>query len=152
MHCRLLQQASYCKKVDSLTADELVKAAKIVFKEFQLPKKFISDVGINFTSDTLKVLQADEYRADHHHRNGQVDECIKFIKCTIEKCLDTNHNVNLALLHIKSTFRGTGLPSPSTMLFNRPIRGLLHQMNREQININNDDAQNIVLKYIKIIM
>ena len=32
---------------------------------------------------------------------------------------------------------GAGLPSPATQLFNRPMVGL----NREPININNDDAQ-----------
>ena len=32
----------------------------------------------------------------------------------------------------------TGLPSPSTMLFNRQIRGLLPSMNRDPINVGND--------------
>ena len=36
---------------------------------------------------------------------------------------------------------GVGLPSPVTLLFNSPIRGLLPQMNRELININNDATQ-----------
>ena len=35
---------------------------------------------------------------------------------------------------------------PATMLFNRPIRGLLPQVNREPIDINNDDAQYKALK------
>ena len=33
-----------------------------------------------------------------------------------------------------------GLPIPTTMLFSRPIRGLLHQMNREPIDVNNDET------------
>ena len=41
---------------------------------------------------------------------------------------------------------GTGLPSPATMLFNRPIRTLLPQMNREPININADDEHCEALK------
>ena len=35
---------------------------------------------------------------------------------------------------------GTGLPSSARMPFNRPNRGLLLQMNREPINVNNDDT------------
>ena len=41
---------------------------------------------------------------------------------------------------------GTGLLSLATLLFNRPIRALLCQMNREPININADDKHYEVLK------
>ena len=44
------------------------------------------------------------------------------------------------LLQIHSTLIGTGLLSPETMLFNRPIRGLLPEMNRDPINVNNNDV------------
>ena len=33
----------------------------------------------------------------------------------------------------------TGLPSPSTLLFNRPIRDVLPSMNRKPINVYADD-------------
>ena len=39
-----------------------------------------------------------------------------------------------------------GLPSPAILLFKRPIKSLLPQMNREPININNDDIHYEVLK------
>ena len=45
---------------------------------------------------------------------------------------------------------GAGLPSPAALLFNRPIRGLSPQMNRGEININNDDAQYEVHKPFKV--
>ena len=61
------------------------------------------------------------------------------------KCLDTNNDVSLSLLQIRSTPIGAGL-SPAILLFNRPIRGLLFQMNRKSINIKNDDAQYEALK------
>ena len=48
-----------------------------------------------------------------------------------QKCLDTSNDVN----------PDTGLPGPSRLLFNRPIRGLLPQMHREPINMNTNDAQ-----------
>ena len=49
VHFRLPQQVSYLKRADSLTADDLVKGAKIAFTEFGLPKKIISDASQNFT-------------------------------------------------------------------------------------------------------
>ena len=63
-----------------------------------------------------------------------------------QKYLDTNKDVNLILLQIRSTSIGTGVPSPATLLLNRPIQSQLPQMNREPININNDDAKYEALK------
>ena len=63
-----------------------------------------------------------------------------------QKCFDTNQHVGLALLQIRSTPIVTGLPSPATLLLNRPIGGLLPQMHREPIKINNDDAKYEALK------
>ena len=37
------------KKANHLACDDLVKAAKVILTEFGLPKKIISDVGMNFT-------------------------------------------------------------------------------------------------------
>ena len=34
---------------------------------------------------------------------------------------------------------GAGLPSPATMLFNKLMKGLLPQMNRDPIYVSNDD-------------
>ena len=36
------------KKADGLSADDLIRTAKIAFAEFGLPKKIVSDAGINF--------------------------------------------------------------------------------------------------------
>ena len=43
-----------------------------------------------------------------------------------------------------------GLPSAAMLLFKRPIRGLLPQMNMELINIDNDDAEYEALKPIEV--
>ena len=39
-----------------------------------------------------------------------------------------------------------GLPSPATMWFNRPIKGLLPQMSRELINVNSYDMHYVDLE------
>ena len=70
----------------------------------------------------------------------------KFCEMHNQKYPDTNQDVSLALLQIRSTPIGTGLPSPTTLPFNRPIRGMLPQIHREPINVNNDDVQYEALK------
>ena len=42
------------KRADSLAADDLVTAARIVLTEFGLPKETISDAGMNFTTEMFK--------------------------------------------------------------------------------------------------
>ena len=55
-----------------------------------------------------------------------------------QKCFDNNNDVSFALLQVRMMPINAGLPSPATLLFNRPIRALLPLMNREPININAD--------------
>ena len=121
--------------------------AKIIFAEFGLPRKFISDVGMNSTSETflefcgmLNIQQVITLYY-HHQSNGQVEVCIKFFKCSIKKYIYGTKDINLTLLQIQSTPGGVRLPSPATMLFNRSISGLLPQRSRAPINIDNDNAQ-----------
>ena len=82
----------------------------------------------------------------YHKSNGQMDAGIKFVKCTIKKCRQTNNDVHFALLQIRSILVGTGLPSAASLLFNRPIRALLLQIGKEPINVNNDDESYEALK------
>ena len=64
------------KKTDGLSAGNLIRAVKIVFAEFGLPKKLVSDVGMNFISDKLRQLcrQCNIEQAItssyHHQSNG----------------------------------------------------------------------------------
>ena len=68
--------------------------------------KIISDAGTNFTLETVTEfcrklnIQQSITSLYHHQSSGQVEACIKFIKCAIKKCIDTNQDINLALLQI----------------------------------------------------
>ena len=42
------------KKVNSLSADDLVQKTKLIFVENRFPKKIVSGVGTNFTVERLK--------------------------------------------------------------------------------------------------
>ena len=116
------------KKVGSLAVDDLVQMAKMIFAKYGLLETIISNSDINFTSETFRQfcrkmnIQQSITSSYHHQSNGQVEACIKLVKSRIKKCLDTNQDVSLALLQIQSTPIGAGLPGPTILLFNRPIK------------------------------
>ena len=56
-----------------------------------------------------------------------------------QKCLDTKSDPHKALLQIRSTPLGPGLPYCTTLLFNHPIRGIMSTINIPPIGLNNDD-------------
>ena len=66
------------KKTEDLSADSLTPACKIVFSEYGLPKKIMSDTSGNFMSDKFKKCYKNlniEHIASssyHHQSNGQV--------------------------------------------------------------------------------
>ena len=67
------------------------------------------------------------------------EACNKLIKQTLKKVFDTKSDPNIALLQIRSTPLGPGLLSPTTLLFNCPIRGIMAIINRPPISLNNDN-------------
>ena len=78
------------KKTDGLSVDDIIKAAKILFKEFKLPKKIVSDASMNFLSDQFKEfcrwLNIDQAITSPYNdqSNGLVKACIMFVKCAIK--------------------------------------------------------------------
>ena len=87
----------------------------------------MSDVGGNFISYKFKQfgkkinIEQATSSLFHNQSNGQVEVCIKFIKCTMKKCIETNEDIYEVLLQIRSTPLEPGLLSPNTLLFNYPI-------------------------------
>ena len=89
------------------------------------------DAGTNFVSDrfqkfcrAINIEQATSL-AYHHQSNGQVEACIKFIKQTFKNCAEFSRDKNMALLQICTTPLGPGVTSPTTLLFNRQVRGIM---------------------------
>ena len=58
---------------------------------------------------------------------------------------DARSDPHITLLEIEMTLLGQGLPSPATMLFNCPIRGIMPVINRPPIGIDNDDKHHKVI-------
>ena len=116
-----------------------------LFSEYGLPKKIMSDWGGNFISDKFKTFSRSlnieqEFISSYcHQSNRQVEACIKCIKQTLKIFFDTQSDQHIALLKIRSTPLGPGLPSTVTLLFNCSIRGIMSPINIPLICINNDD-------------
>ena len=81
------------KKLEDLPADSLILVCKVIFAEYGLPKKIMSDSGGNFISDKFKTfckslnIEQAFLSLYHHQSNGQVDACIKCIKHTLKNVL-----------------------------------------------------------------
>ena len=109
------------------------------------------DSGGNFVSDKFKTfcksLNIEQAFSSlyHHQNNRQVEACIKFVMCTLTKCFDTKGDLHIALLQIRMTLVGPGLPSPATILFNCPTRGIMPINNRPPMDINKDEEHYEVL-------
>ena len=57
----------------------------------------------------------------HQQSNSQVEVCIKFVKVTMKKCIETDDDIHIAFLQITSTPLEPGLLSSAMLLFNWPI-------------------------------
>ena len=104
----------------------------------------MSDVGGNFISDkfntfykSLNIEQAFSL-SYHHQSNGLVKARIKFVKCTLKKCFDSEVDPYIALLQIHMTPLGQGLSRPATLLFNCRIRSIMPIINRPPVSTDND--------------
>ena len=97
----------------STLADECLEA----FTQRSLPEVIVSDSGTNFTSQDFGAFCkrfgiSQEFSSPHHHSaNGQVERVIADIKKAMSRSADVNE-FHVALLMMRSTPLGPGLPSP----------------------------------------
>ena len=132
------------KRLEGLSTENLSATAKVIFGEYGIPHKLMSYTGTNFISDRLRkfcsslnIKQAVS-SGYHHQSNGQVEACIKFIKCTFKKCADSGRDMNMALLQIHTTPLGPGLLSPATLLFNQPVCSIMPVLDRKPVGEDYD--------------
>ena len=79
------------KRMEGLSAENLITTIKIIFADYGILHRLMSDAGSNIVSEkfrsfcsSLNIKQA--VSSYHHQSNRQVEACIKFIKHTITKC------------------------------------------------------------------
>ena len=133
------------KRLEGLSADNLINMVKIIFAEYGIPPKIMSDVGTNFIADrfqqfckSINMEQAIS-SAYHHQSNGQVKACIKFIKCMFKKCTDSCRDINMALLQIRMMLLGQGLLSLATLMFIRQVCSIMPVINHKPLIKDCDD-------------
>ena len=109
MYYRLQQQIPGHQKLEGLSAESLITTTKLIFAEYGIPPKIMSDASTNFVSDrfcqfcwSINIEQAVS-SAYHHQSNRQVEACIKFVKFTFKKCAIAGGDINMALLQICTT-------------------------------------------------
>ena len=79
------------KRLEGLSADNLIYMVKTIFTEYGISHKLMSDMGTNFVSEKFhqfcKSVNIEQVTlsAYHHQSNRQIAACIKFIKCTFKK-------------------------------------------------------------------
>ena len=125
--------------------ESLIATTKVIFVEYGIPCRLISDTGINFVSDKFRrfctQLNIEQALSStyHHQSNGQVKACIKFIKCTLKKCANSGGDIHMVLLQIHTTPLGQGLLRLATLLFNNLVCGVMPVIDRKPIGGDNDD-------------
>ena len=133
------------KRMEGLSTESLIATTRVIFTEYGIPCKIMSDAGTNFVSDKFRKfcsrlnIEQAVLSVYHHQSNGQVEACIKFIKCTLKKCTDSSGDIHMALLQINTTPLGPGLPSPATLLFNHLVCCVMPVIDRKPIGRDNDD-------------
>ena len=80
------------KRMGVLSAESLITTVKVIFVEYGIPHRLMSDAGSNIVSEkfrsfcnSLNIKQAVS-SLYHHQSDRQVKACITFIKHTIKKC------------------------------------------------------------------
>ena len=78
------------KRMEGLSAENLIATIKVIFAEYGILHRLMSDTGSSFVSEkfrsfcsSLNIKQV-VFSLCHHRNNGQVEACIKFIKHTIK--------------------------------------------------------------------
>ena len=142
MHC---SKFPVIKSLEGLSAESLITTTKVIFAEYGIPQKLMSDAGTNFVSEkfqqfyrTINVEQAVSL-SYHHQSNRQAEACIRFIKCTLKKCANSGGDINMALLQICTTPVGQGLQSPATLMFNRQVHGIMAVLDNKPVGQDCDD-------------
>ena len=93
------------KRAEDMSAENLILACKVIFSEYGLPKRIMSDAGGNFISDNFrqfcKCMNIEQVTSSsyYHQSNGEVEAYIKFVKPTMKNAL------KLMMIYIQHCYR-----------------------------------------------
>ena len=123
------------RKLRSTTSTSIINSLRSIFAEYGLPETFISDNGTQYTSDEFAQF-VENYGFFHttssphyHQSNGKSERFVDVMKQTLTKTLESQQDVHLALLCVRTTPLGPNLPSPAELLFGRKLKSNLPCVN-----------------------
>ena len=133
------------KRMEGLSAENLIATTNVIFAEYGILHRLMSDASSNFVSETfrsfcsslnIKHIVSSLY---HHQRNGQVEICIKFIQCTIKNA--QTPLVTYTWHYYKSEPHHWGKVSPSlaALLFNHLVCSIMPVVDKKPVSVDNDD-------------
>ena len=129
------------KRLEGLSAENLITTVKVIFREYGILHKLMSDAGTNFVSDkfwkfcnSINIEQV-VLSAYHHQNNGQGE----VHKMNVQKCTDSGGDINLTLLQISTTSFGQGLLSLGTLMFNWQVFGIMLVLDQRPVGKDYDD-------------
>ena len=128
-------------KLASLSSSNVILHMKSIFARHGIPRVLVSDNATCYASRSFKMF-ADEFNFEHRtnspgypQSNGKAEKSVRIVKGVLNKALDSNDDIYLALLAYRTAPMACG-KSPSEMLMNRKLRNRLPQVDSESIEIN----------------
>lgn len=116
------------------TSDTVVAILKKYCGILGLPDVIRSDNGPHYSGQAFVQFE-NEYRFHHitsspryPRSNGFIERQVATVKGVIKKAKQSNEDINLALLRLRTTPLSAKLPSPAEMMFQRRIRDTLPTM------------------------
>ena len=128
-------------KLASLSSSNVILHMKSIFARHGIPRVLVGDNATCYASRSFKMF-ADEFNFEHRtsspgypQSNGKAEKSVGIVKGVLNKALDSNDDIYLALLAYRTAPMACG-KSPSEMLMNRKLRNRLPQVDSESIEIN----------------
>ncbi|WP_419589125.1 DDE-type integrase/transposase/recombinase, partial [Thiolapillus sp.] len=109
----------------------VITALKQLFGEHGIPTKLVSDNGPQYDCNEFETFAANwgfqhiTSSPRYPQSNGFIERMIQTIKKTMKKAEESNADIDLALLCLRTTPIDSNLPSPAELLYSRKPRSNL---------------------------
>ena len=140
--CDYFSKMPFVKSLKNMTSSECISYMKSVFAIHGIPETLITDNAKQFTSHEFKNF-SEEWEFVHKtsspyypRSNGFAERTVQTVKLCLKKATQSQQDPQLALLALRTTPIGDGLPSPTEILFNRKIKGALPIIQEKNQNMN----------------
>ncbi len=114
-----------------ITSNSVTTELKFLCSLFGKPNEIVSDNGPQYAGRDFQQF-CDQWGITHttsspHYpqSNGFAERMVGTVKPMVKKCIQSDQDIDIAMLNLRATPIDSNLPSPSEMLNGRPINTLL---------------------------